>query len=189
MRKPKGRNRDSDTEIRQCTHSGVWRVLDELRVALKYIRHHSKPWLHPRPTCCCCLVSESFVTDRLLCPWDPGKNTGVDLNFLLARRSSQPRERTCISASLLHCRQVLYPWVTREDINSGKFLYNTGSSAWCSGGGLVANSCVTLAIPWTVACQAPLSMGFSRQEYWSGLPFLSPGDLPDLGIKPGSPEL
>ena len=43
--------------------------------------------------------------------------------------------------------------------------------------------------PWTVACQAPLSMGFSRQEYWSGLPFPSPGDLPDLGIEPVSPEL
>ena len=38
--------------------------------------------------------------------------------------------------------------------------------------------------PWTVAPQAPLSMGFSRQEYWSGLPFPSPGDLPDPGIKP-----
>ena len=35
------------------------------------------------------------------------------------------------------------------------------------------------ATPWIVACQAPLSMGFSRQEYWSGLPFLSPGDLPN----------
>ena len=39
------------------------------------------------------------------------------------------------------------------------------------------------ATPWTVAHQAPLSMGFSRQEYWSGLPFPSPGDLPDLGIE------
>ena len=46
------------------------------------------------------------------------------------------------------------------------------------GGGLVAKSCPTLASPWTVACQAPLSMEFSRQEYWSGLPFPSPGDLP-----------
>ena len=43
--------------------------------------------------------------------------------------------------------------------------------------------------PWTVAYQAPLSVGFSRQEYWSGLPFLSPGDLPDPGIKPASPAL
>ena len=45
------------------------------------------------------------------------------------------------------------------------------------------------AIPWTVAYQASPSMGFSRQEYWSGLSFPSPGDLPDPGIKPGSPTL
>ena len=38
--------------------------------------------------------------------------------------------------------------------------------------------------PWTVACEAPLSMGFLRQEYWSGLPFPSPGDLPNPGIEP-----
>ena len=43
--------------------------------------------------------------------------------------------------------------------------------------------------PWTVACQAPLSMEFSRQEYWSGFPFPSPGDLPDQGFKPRSPAL
>ena len=43
--------------------------------------------------------------------------------------------------------------------------------------------------PWTVAHQAPLSMGFSRQEYWRRLPFPSPGDLPDQGIEPGSPAL
>ena len=45
------------------------------------------------------------------------------------------------------------------------------------------------ATPWTVAYQASPSMGFSRQEYWSGLPFPSPGDLPDPGIKPRSPAL
>ena len=56
-------------------------------------------------------------------------------------------------------------------------------------GGLVAKSCPTLVISWTVACQAPLSMGFSRQEYWSGLPFPSPGDLPNPGSKPGFPAL
>ena len=43
--------------------------------------------------------------------------------------------------------------------------------------------------PWTVAHQASLSMGFPRQEFWSGLPFPYPGDLPDLGIKPASPAL
>ena len=42
---------------------------------------------------------------------------------------------------------------------------------------------------WTVAHQAPLSMGFSRQEYWSGLPFPSPGDFPDPGIEPRFPAL
>ena len=45
------------------------------------------------------------------------------------------------------------------------------------------------ATPWTVAHQAPLSMGFSRPGYWSGLPFPSPGDLPNPGIEPGSPAL
>ena len=43
--------------------------------------------------------------------------------------------------------------------------------------------------PWSVAYQAPLSMGFSRQGYWSGLPFPSPGDLPNPEIEPGSPAL
>ena len=43
--------------------------------------------------------------------------------------------------------------------------------------------------PWTAAHQSPLSMGFSRQEYWSGLPFPSPGDLPDPGTEPGSSTL
>ena len=47
-------------------------------------------------------------------------------------------------------------------------------------------SCVDSANPWTVAHQAPLSMGFSRQEYWGGLPFPSPGDLTDPGIEPAS---
>ena len=61
------------------------------------------------------------------------------------------------------------------------------------GGGLVAKSCLsnlmTLATSWTVACQVPLSMGFSRQEYWIGLSFPSPGDLPDTGMEPRSPAL
>ena len=45
------------------------------------------------------------------------------------------------------------------------------------------------AVSWTVACQTPLSMGFPRQEYWSGFPFPSPGDPPDPGNKPASPAL
>ena len=49
--------------------------------------------------------------------------------------------------------------------------------------------CVFSATPWTVACQAPLPTECPRQEYWNGLPFHSPGDLPDSGIEPGSPAL
>ena len=57
------------------------------------------------------------------------------------------------------------------------------------GGGLVTQSRSTLTTPWTVAHQVPLPMGFSRQKYWSGLPFSSPGYLPDPGIEAGSPAL
>ena len=67
------------------------------------------------------------------------------------------------------------------------------------GGGDVAPQCECVssvcsvvsdsATPWTVACQAPPSMEFSRQEYWNGLPFPSPGDLPNPGIEPRSPAL
>ena len=66
---------------------------------------------------------------------------------------------------------------------------NVISDTDTTGGGLVTQSCQTLATPWTVARQAPLSMGFPRQAHWSGLPFPSPGDLPDPGIEPGSPAL
>ena len=54
---------------------------------------------------------------------------------------------------------------------------------------LVAQSCPTLCIPCTITHQTPLSMGFFRQEYWSGLPFPSPGNLPDPGINPRFPAL
>ena len=53
----------------------------------------------------------------------------------------------------------------------------------------VTHSCPTLVTPWTADLQAPLFMGFFRQGYWSGLPFPSPGDLPDPEIEPRSPKL
>ena len=68
-------------------------------------------------------------------------------------------------------------------------LYKYNYINLCGGGGGLVQSCLTLEAPWTVALQAPLSMGFPRQEYWSGLPFPSPGDLPNPGIKPTSPAL
>ena len=63
-----------------------------------------------------------------------------------------------------------------------EFIYDMKKEA------LITQSCPILCNPWTVAHQAPLSMEFSRQEYWSGLPFPSPGDLRDPEIKPGSPD-
>ena len=66
-----------------------------------------------------------------------------------------------------------------------KKLANVSESLFdLCGAGLVTKSCATLAIPWTITCQAPLSMRSSRQEYGSGLPFPSPGDPPDAGIEP-----
>ena len=62
------------------------------------------------------------------------------------------------------------------------FIYTHGGG----GGGLATELCLTLTTSWTVARQAPLSMGLPRQEYWSRLPFPSPGDLPDPKIKPTS---
>ena len=71
-------------------------------------------------------------------------------------------------------------------------FYGAQPSLWfhshiCSSSSLVAKSCLTLATPWTIALQVPRSVGFSRQECWSGLPCPPPGDLPDTGIEPVSP--
>ena len=66
---------------------------------------------------------------------------------------------------------------------------------WHSNQNLIEGSSLSLsrvrlfATPWTIAYEAPTSMGSSRQEYWSGLPFPSPGDLPNPGIEPRSPSL
>ena len=79
-------------------------------------------------------------------------------------------------------RRVGHDWVTV--LNWIETLDNGGEVKWSE----VAQSCPTLCDPWTVAHQSPPSMGFSRQEYWSGLPFPSPGDLPDPGIKPINPK-
>ena len=68
--------------------------------------------------------------------------------------------------------------MTDTGLKSQKYLFSFSHS--------VVSDSVT---PRTVACEASLSMEFSRQEYWSGLPFPSPGDLPDAGTEPGSPAL
>ena len=73
--------------------------------------------------------------------------------------------------------------------NISNLKYADDTSLMAESESEVAQSCPTLCEPCTVAHQAPLFMGFSRQEYWSGLPFPSPGELPNPGIKPRSPAL
>ena len=68
-------------------------------------------------------------------------------------------------------------------------LLTTPKPLYGGGGSLFGKSCQTLVTPWTVACQAPLSMEFPKQEYWSGLLCPSLGDLPNPGIEPWSPAL
>ena len=92
----------------------------------------------------------------------PGKNTGVGCHSLL-QGIFKTQGSNLYLLSLLHWQTGSLPLAP-----SGKPLYRGGD-------GLVAKSCLTLVTPWSVARQAPLSMGCSKQEYWSGLPFHSPG--------------
>ena len=69
----------------------------------------------------------------------------------------------------------------------GSFWRRSRTKFSVNGDGLVAQLCLTLATSWIVAHQAPQSMRFPKQEYWSGLPLPSPVDLPNPGIEPGSP--
>ena len=89
-----------------------------------------------------------------------------------------PDRATEISLQVKCQKTIQYKSITRQN------LYGP-----LGGGGLVTQSCPTLVALVTVAHQASISMEFSRQEYRSGLPFPSPGDLPDRGIKPMSPVL
>ena len=81
------------------------------------------------------------------------------------------------------------PLLTLVRLVSLKIKLKSCHTTLCGGGGFVTKSCLTLATSWAVAHQATLFMGVSRQGYWSGLPFPSPGDLPKPGIEPGSPAL
>ena len=135
-------------------------------------------WVHTVQHSCVCLIV-SVVSDslqpyglqptRLLCPLNSlGKNTRVGSHSLL--QGIFPTQRQ--NPGLLHCRQIALPSEPPGKVK------------------VKSLSCVRLFVtPWTVAQQAPPSMGFSREEYWSGLPFPSPGDLPDPGIEPRYPAL
>ena len=103
---------------------------------------------------------------RLLLPWDsPGKNTGVGCHFLL---------------------QGIFP---TQGLNPGIQPGSPALEADVLTSEPLSHLCPTLCNPMAIARQTPPSMEFSRQEYWSGLPFPSSGDLPNPRIEPGSPAL
>ena len=119
---------------------------------------------------------------RLLRPWDfPSKSTGVGCHCLLW--PGLPVHHQLSEFSQMYVHQV------SDTIQPSHPLSSPFPPACKGCGGLFTKLCPTLETPWTVACQAPPSMGLSRQEYWSGLSFPSRVDLPDPGIKPGSPAL
>ena len=131
---------------------------------------------------------------RLLCPWDsPGKNTGVGCHFLLQCMKVKSESDVAQLCPTLHDpMDCSLPGTSVHGIFQARVLewVAIAFSLQPLKVKVKSLSCVRLfAIPWTVAYQAPPSMGFSRQECWSGLPFPSPGDLPNPGIEPGSPAL
>ena len=114
------------------------------------------------------LRSHGLQPPRLLRPWDfPGKSTGMGSHFLLQGNlpdSGIEPGSPALQADALPSKPPGKPQWSLSHIQ------------------FFATLC-------TVAHQGPQSMGFFRQEYWSGFPFLPPGDLPDPGIEPGSPSL
>jgi len=120
---------------------------------------------------------------RLLCLWDfPGKNVGVGCHFFLQEIFLAQGW----NLGLLHCRQIRYQLSYQGSVQVWVRVSLSALPNSLQSHGLQPTR---LLCPWTAAHQAPLSMGFSRQECWSGLPFPSPRDIPGPGMEPGSPAL
>ena len=130
--------------------------------------------------------SHGLQPTRLPRPWDsPGKNTGVGFHFLLQCMKVESESEVAQSCpTLSNPMDCSLPGSSIHGIFQARVLEWGAIASPQLRLSVVSNSFVT---PWTAACQAPLSMEFSRQEYWSGLPFPPPGDLPNPGIKPVSP--
>ena len=106
---------------------------------------------------------------------------------VMGRRCKYRRSFTCsLAAHLLLCGPV----PNRLQTGILRFEDPYTNTCWgyrvCVCHAKLLQSCLTLCDPWAGVCQAPLSMGFSRQKYWSGLPFFSLGDLPHPGVEPAS---
>jgi len=148
--------------------------------------------------CCCCCCVTSVVSDsvrphrrqptRLPHPWDsPGKNTGVGCHFLLqcmkVKNESEVAQSCLTLSDPMDCS---LPGSSVHGIFQARVL-ESGAIAFSSMYAKSPQYCLTLFVtPWTIACQAPLSIGFPRQEYWSGLPCPPPRNLPDPGMEPVS---
>ena len=131
---------------------------------------------------------------RILRPRDfPGRSTGEGCHCLVFSHRSL-LHLFCFFSCFSFCPALdsFYCYVSRF---SGLFfccVYAALNPIQCifgGGSGLVTKSYLTVATPWTVACQTPLPRGFSRQEYWIRLPFPSPGDIPNPGTEPRSHAL
>ena len=136
-----------------------------------------------------CDPLDGLQLTRLFCPWDFSRQeywSGLPFSSpvdLVPTQGSNP----CL-LRLLHC------WQETQEIlhllsHKIKFIILTISSVQFENEMKLLSHVWLFVTPWTVAYASPPSMEFSRQECWSGLPFPSPGDLPNPGIEPGSPAL
>ena len=137
-----------------------------------------------------CVLSHSVVSNslqpfelqptRFLCLWNSQARILELVAIFLLQGIFQTQVSNLHLLCLLHCRQILYRLSHHRSLIYMKNERKKVKSL---------NRAGPFSTPWTVACWVPLSMGFSRQEYWSGLPFPSPVNLSVPGIEPESPTL
>ena len=143
------------------------------------------------PAYTCCFLSESMAEVTGL--WGHIRMWGAQICHSVEEHSSVSVLPTPRDWQRTHHSWARVPEEkSKESTGERSSLFhqrNTPRASLCSGGGVVTKPAPTRVTPWTGACQAPLAIGFSRQECWGGFPFPSPEDLPDPGIKPGSPAL